>query len=357
MTGSTGTPAGSAAPGGPLTVSVVVPCYNAARTLPACLESVRAQTYRPVEVLVVDDRSTDDSREIAARLGARVLAQPVNRGVSAARNAGVAATTGDVVFFLDADVALAPDAIANAVRILRDTPAVGAVHGTYHTEPLFDDGPVERYRILHAVHWRRRHAGEVRTIIFALAAVRREVLRAVGPLHEGLRDCEDVEYSARLARHTRVVLTGSVVGRHDDGSRLGAILAEQWRRAVPLVPLALTAGRSTGVRLERANHPLGVLAAALLLPSLPLALLAPLLGGWLAALPVALVGAFALADPALPRFVYAQRGAAFTAYFLGVHLLVHLVLVAGMAVGALRWPFRPRALARPVLATSEPGRV
>ncbi|MFY1686363.1 glycosyltransferase family 2 protein [Plantactinospora sp. WMMB782] len=351
----TGTRTGiSGTASGPLTVSVVVPCYNAARTLRACLRSVLAQTYRPVEVLLVDDGSTDESREIAAELGCRVLRQPENRGVSAARNAGVAATRGEVVFFLDSDVALAPDALGNAVDILATNPAVGAVHGTYDTEPLIDDGPVERYRILHAVHWRRRHVGEVRTVIFALAALRRDVLRAVGPLHEGLRDCEDVEYSSRLARHTRVVLTGSVVGRHDDGSRLWPILTEQWRRAVPLVPLALAAGRTDGVRLERANHPLGVLAAALLLGSLPLAVLAPLtpaFAGWLAALPAVLALAFCVADPALPRFVYAQRGLRFTAYFLGVHLLVHLVLVAGMAVGALRWLVRPRHLARPAPAT------
>jgi|HigsolmetaAR206D_1030411.scaffolds.fasta_scaffold02040_7 hypothetical protein len=358
MTGLTGAaPGPAAAPGRRPTVSVVVPCYNAARTLRACLESVLAQTYQPAEVVVVDDGSTDGSRAIAEALGCRVLVQPRNRGVSAARNAGVDATSGEIVFFCDSDVALAPDAIANAVAILVANPQVGAVHGTYDPEPLIDDGPVERYRILHAVHWRRRHAGEVRTVIFAIAALRRDVLRAVGPLHEQLRDCEDVEYSARLARHTRVVLTDSVVGRHDDGSRLGQILAEQWRRAVPLVPLALAAGRTDGVRLERANHPVGVLAAALLPPGLLLALLAPVLTPWLLAVPVALLGAFVLADPALLRFVSARRGVPFTLYFLGVHLLVHLVLVTGMAFGALRWLCRPRTRLRPAgVAASGVGR-
>ena len=54
------------------------------------------------------------------------------------------------------------------------------MHGVYDTEPLIDDGPVEWYRILHAVHWRRRHLGPVNSVIFALAAVRRTVLERAG---------------------------------------------------------------------------------------------------------------------------------------------------------------------------------
>src|SRR5690606_33046557 len=116
-------------------------------------------------------------------------------------------------------------------------PECGCVHGSYDTEPLIDDGPIERYRILHAVHWRRRSLGEVRGVVFALAAIRRAVLLETGPFAEDLRDSEDVEYGTRLAARTRIVLTDRVVGRHDDGNRLLPILAEQWRRALPLLPI------------------------------------------------------------------------------------------------------------------------
>ncbi|MCP9969377.1 glycosyltransferase [Actinomadura madurae] len=176
------------------TVSLIVPCYNAAKTLRPCLEAVLAQTRRPDEIVVVDDASGDGSAAIAAAQGCRVVRLPENRGVSAARNAGVAATTGDVVFFLDSDVALRPDAVENALRVLDDDPERGCVQGVYEPEPLIDDGPAEWYRILHAAYWRRRHLGDVTGVVFALAAIRRDVLRAVGPFDETLRDCEDVEY-------------------------------------------------------------------------------------------------------------------------------------------------------------------
>jgi glycosyltransferase involved in cell wall biosynthesis len=142
-------------------VTVVIPNYNYAKTLRACLESVFAQSHAPVEVIVVDDASTDRSREIAAAFPCTVLAIPTNRGVSAARNLGAARARGDVLFFLDSDTALAPDALANAVDLLLDDPETGCVHGVLDPEPLFDDGPVERYHALHAHFWRRRGAGVV----------------------------------------------------------------------------------------------------------------------------------------------------------------------------------------------------
>src|SRR5687768_12090324 len=95
-------------------VSIVIPCYNQARYLPAALASVRRQGYQPIECLVVDDGSTDDTAALAASLGARVISRP-NGGVSAARNAGLAAARGELVVFLDADDELLPDAVAAEV--------------------------------------------------------------------------------------------------------------------------------------------------------------------------------------------------------------------------------------------------
>ncbi|GAA3171187.1 glycosyltransferase family 2 protein [Nonomuraea roseoviolacea] len=331
------------------TVSLVIPCYNAARTLRLCLEAVAAQTRRPDEVVVVDDASGDDSTAIAAEFGCRVIRLPENRGVSAARNAGVAGTTGDIVFFLDSDVALRPDAVANAVGILERHPEYGCVYGMYEPEPLIDDGPVEWYRILHAVNWYTRLAGEVHSVVFALAAIRREAFLETGDLDEGLRDCEDIEYAGRLARRHRILLSDTVRGRHDDGHRLLPILAEQWRRSLPLVPLALAGTREGGGRREYTNRPGGILACALALVCLPFALVHPLA---LLAVAAFLV-AFALADPPLLRLVHRRRGTAFTGYFLLVHLAVHVVLVAGLVTGSARLlrPRRPGVVPRQ--ATSE----
>lgn len=315
-------------------VSVIVPCYNAAKTLAACLASAWAQTLRPIEVIVVDDASADGSTDIAREAGATLLRQPVNRGVSAARNTGAAAAHGEILFFLDSDVALAPEALANAVRELAADPGCGCVYGIYGKRPLIDDGPVEWYRILHLHHALVRAAGQTATAVFALAALPREAFASTGGFDEKLRAAEDDDYSERLRPHYRIRRSTAVVGFHDESDRLLATLREQYGRA-RLMPFA---ARN---RLRRdalvVNRGSGLLAAGLAVATAPL----PLLWAPLLALPVAALAGFALADPGLVRFVARERGARFLAFFLLVHLLVNLSLVAGAAAGTLRAALDP----------------
>jgi len=129
-------------------VSVVIPLYNDGRTIELCLASVLAQTYQPLEVIVVDDASTDDSAAKAARYPCTLVRAEVNGGPGAARNLGVSHAKGDIIFFLDADMTMHPDAVANAVRLLSTTDGYGAVFGVVDSEPLLPEGPVGQYRIL-----------------------------------------------------------------------------------------------------------------------------------------------------------------------------------------------------------------
>lgn len=315
------------------TVSVIIPNYNYEKTLAACLDGVFAQTHRPFEVIVVDDASTDRSREIAAAYPCRLVEGGGNKGVSATRNRGAREARGDILFFVDSDLALHPDAIANALRILHDDPECGLVHGTYDTRPLYDDGPVEHYRVLHAHWWRRRSTGRVGTAVFALAAVRREVFAAAGEFHEGLRDAEDVEYSDRLVRVAGIRLTDTVVGRHDDCASLGDMLSEQYRRSLPLAGFAGTHRMRSGSLVV--NPLLGVAGAALFAASLPLLFAVSALP-LLALLPALSLALFLLSDPGLVTFVRRERGTRFLLYFLGVHLLAQWAIVAGVVAGAAR---------------------
>jgi GT2 family glycosyltransferase len=253
-----------------------------------------------------------------------------NGGVSAARNAGIAASSGDVLFFLDSDEALAPDAIEVALRLLAEDPRLGCVHGVIAPEPLIDDGPVEWYRTLHAHHWRKRAVGRTPTAYFAVAAVPRHVVDAVGGFDERLRDSEDVEYSERLCQRFGILLTDRVVAYHDEEHLLGRMLGEQFRRAQLLILFA-AAHRSRPGAL-RANSGLGVATALLAVASVPLCFWIPALS----VVPVLSVAAFALADIGLTRFVLRRRGVAFLLYFLAIHLLVNVSIGVGALVGLFR---------------------
>ncbi|MFF3753445.1 glycosyltransferase family 2 protein [Streptomyces sp. NPDC002018] len=328
MTGSAVPGAGGSRP--TARVSVVIPNYNYAGTLELCLGSLRAQTLPPFEVIVSDDASTDDSVEVARRFDCRVLRAERNGGVSAARNAGAAAARGDILFFLDSDQALAPDALENAVRLLAEDPGLGCVHGIIAAEPLVDDGPVEWYRTLHAHHWRLKGVGPTPTAFFAAAAMPRAVFEDVGPFDPALRDSEDVEYSERLSARYAILLTDRIVAAHDEEHRLGPMLREQFRRAQYLLPFAAAHRRRPGAL--RANSALGVASALFTAVTTPLAVVLPPL----APLPVLGVAMFAAADPALLRFVRSKRGAGFLPLFVGLHLLVNVQIALGAATGWVR---------------------
>ncbi|CAM3852299.1 glycosyltransferase family 2 protein [Paracidovorax anthurii] len=106
-------------------VSVVIPVYNAEATLQRALDSVRAQTLPPFEVICVDDGSRDGSVALATRYdpaGAfllRVVQQPRNAGAAAARNRGLDLATGDVIAFLDADDLWSPDKLARQLEAMQ----------------------------------------------------------------------------------------------------------------------------------------------------------------------------------------------------------------------------------------------
>ncbi|MDR7453912.1 MAG: glycosyltransferase family A protein, partial [Armatimonadota bacterium] len=111
--------------------SVVITCHNQGAFLAQAIESALAQTYPGVEVIVVDDGSTDETAEVAARYpDVRLVSQP-RAGLPAARNAGLGLCTGDVVTFLDADDRLLPHAVETGVRALLAHPEAACVAGHY----------------------------------------------------------------------------------------------------------------------------------------------------------------------------------------------------------------------------------
>lgn len=111
-------------------VSVVVTCYNYGRYLPEALSSALGQTHRDLEVIIIDDGSTDDTRAAAKPFlsdpRARYIFRP-NGGQARAKNDGIRAATGDLVAFLDADDAWAPDKLERQIPLFAD-PAVGVVY-------------------------------------------------------------------------------------------------------------------------------------------------------------------------------------------------------------------------------------
>lgn len=112
-------------------ISVIIPVYNGAHTLPVCLLALRHQSRPPDEIIVVDDGSTDHSASVAARLGVTVLGQ-LNAGPAAARNHGARVARGEILLFTDADCVPARDWVEQMVQAMAD-PTIAGAKGVYRT--------------------------------------------------------------------------------------------------------------------------------------------------------------------------------------------------------------------------------
>ena len=126
---------------GPL-VSVLIPVYDGAQTIPVVLQALYRSTYKNFEVVVVNDCSTDNSLEVLASLRERYPHRLIdfaqNQGVSKARNAAAGEARGEIIFFIDADCIVLPDTIELCVQRLREGECI-SIGGTYTLEPWDQD--------------------------------------------------------------------------------------------------------------------------------------------------------------------------------------------------------------------------
>ncbi|WP_198348038.1 glycosyltransferase family A protein [Plantactinospora sp. KBS50] len=322
----------------PALVSVIVPCLNTAKTIELCIKAVLAQTYSSVEMIVVDDGSTDGTAEIARRHDCTVIQLPSNIGTGPARNRGIAASRGSILFFLDSDVALAPDAVANAVRILEENPGYGGVWGVYADRPLVDDGLVERVQVLHAHYRQIRKLGPARTGHFAGGAIRRSVVDEVGGFDEKLGPInEDTEYSLRIAERFPMVRTTEIVGYHDDDDKVSSVVRKCFKRAMRLVPLALTK-RDSRFEREATYRPQEVAAVFLGTVTLPLAVFSV----YLLAVPLAFLAWFVAADRGRLGFVRRNAGWRLVLPCVALNYTYCLTISAAALSGGLCYLVDPR---------------
>ncbi|MFY1632994.1 glycosyltransferase family 2 protein [Solwaraspora sp. WMMB335] len=313
-------------------VSVIIPNYNYGNSIGRCIDSALDQTYRPIEIIVVDDHSTDDSLEIARRRAVTVLQTARNSGVAVARNTGAAAARGEVLFFVDSDVALRADAIETAVAELRAHPEYGAVCGIYEDEPLIRDSVVEECRVLQAYCWRMASLGEVSFLFSSLTAIPRKVFDEVGPFNPRLRQTEEVDYGQRMSARYQIRVTEAVRGWHDDDDKLLPLMRKLFRRARLRVPL-FARRRRFAKGFESAPRSLAALAALGVLASLALAVLSP----WSLSATGTLLAAMVAGDAAMYRYVLRRRGVGFLMVFTTVAFLTNVAISSGIAVGALQW--------------------
>jgi glycosyltransferase involved in cell wall biosynthesis/GT2 family glycosyltransferase len=239
------------------TVSVVIPTYNRARWLPETVASVLAQTAPPLEIIIVDDGSTDDTLEVCSGFPGPVRCiRQDNRGVGAARNRGAAEARGQWIAFLDSDDLWTPDKLEVQLAALHETGAdwsitdcqvmdlhgrtLDGVQGFQRAFPVFRDLDLapDPFFARHLAAGEVRAAGRTHRIYHgsahvplfygnfvspATAMVRRELFQETGGFDETFRYAEETEFFHRLSPVARVAVVMSPLFRWRTGQPVSLV--------------------------------------------------------------------------------------------------------------------------------------
>jgi glycosyltransferase involved in cell wall biosynthesis len=204
--------------GGPL-VSIITPCYKQAHFLGEAIESALNQTYPNREVIVIDDGSPDETFEVASSYPEVRVIRQRNQGLSAARNAGIHASQGEYLIFLDSDDRLRPNAIEAGLACMREEPEAAIVWGRHHciredgslypspAEPRLYEGD------LYPVLLRWNIIGMISTVLW-----RKDVFKEVGGFNQSISPTADYDLYLKVTskrpshKHQEVVAEYRIYG-------------------------------------------------------------------------------------------------------------------------------------------------
>ncbi len=223
-------------------ISVIIPVFNGRDTLPFCLQALADSLHPAAECIVIDDGSTDDSAAIAERFGATVLYTGGRGGPAKARNLGARRASGDLLLFLDADVAIHGDALGRIAQRFENEAELDALMGAYDNAPA-DPGFVSQFKnLMHAfVH---RHGNpQASTFWCGCGAVKRAAYLELGGLDESYRrpSVEDIEFGFRMVDSGRkLALDATVQCKHLKVWKLwNLVRTDVLQRGIPWTELIL----------------------------------------------------------------------------------------------------------------------
>lgn len=197
-------------------VSIIIPCFRQAHFLGEAIESVLAQTYPHYEIVVVDDGSPDDPIQVVRRYSSVRYLRQKNRGLAAARNSGIQASTGEYLVFLDADDRLLPNHLQANIKAFQEHPDAGFVCGDYRwfgAEGAWHVHDCRPYPDHYATLLRRNFIGPPHVVLF-----KRQIIQNVGGFREDVSPSEDQEMYLRIARAFPIYCHHEIIAeyrRHD----------------------------------------------------------------------------------------------------------------------------------------------
>lgn len=328
-------------------ISIIVPVHNGGKSFRRCLASLEKVRSTFHELIVVADGDTDGSWRIAEQWGAKVVRLPQAGGPARARNRGAQIAQGDILFFVDADVCISPEAVAQVANTFEQDSDLAALIGSYDDTPGASNFLSQYRNLLH--HYTHQTAcAEASTFWGACGAIRRDVFTAVGGFDEGYRlpSIEDIELGYRLKSHGyRIRLDKHIQVKHLKCWQVRSMLkADFFYRALPWAELILKeSGLINDLNLKTSSRISVVLAYTsilLFVSSLVSTLNTQVNTLMLAVACLAVLMALLIINLPVYRFFWRKRGRRFAARVVPWHCLYYLYSGLAFAISWLRYRMR-----------------
>jgi len=195
--------------------SIIIPTYNSERTIAQLLDSIYRQTFKDFEVIVVDDNSSDSTRDILAGYPVRAVTLRKNRGPAYVRNHGARQAEADTLVFFDSDVILYEDVMMRFHERFKDG-AIKVLLGMYAEEPA-NKGFISEFKALQEQIWYSRIPEDKAAPFTAYAgAIRKNIFMDINGFNEDYSDAdvEDYEFSIDLLKKSRIHLDKNIKVKH-----------------------------------------------------------------------------------------------------------------------------------------------
>lgn len=311
-----------------MNITTIIPVSSGGTHFRQCLASLKA----PGEVIVVANGDRDGSADVARNFGAHVLTLADAVGPAQARNLGAQAAKGDILFFIDADVAVQPDVFLKIEQAFKQYPEADALIGSYDDEPSAANF-LSQYKNLihHYVH--QVSSPNASTFWGACGAIRRDVFLALGGFDETYRrPCvEDIELGYRLKRAGREIrLVKDLQVKHlKRWTPLTLLKSDFWDRALPWTLLIWRDKQFINdLNLQQSSRVSVVVAYLILAALIGSILIPPLL-----IIVAGLVGALVELNAPVYAFFRRKRGLIFALRVLPWHWLYYLYSGLAFALG------------------------
>lgn len=315
-------------------ISVIIPVHNGSGYIEECLEALRKSHFESFETIVVDDASTDDSREICRASGVKVVALDRQSGPGGARNEGARHARGEILLFIDSDVVVTENTLGQFADIFRGGPDICAVFGSYDDSPSAPDF-VSQYRNLlhHFVH--QRSSTDANTFWAGCGAVRRGVFEELGGFDAERfprPSIEDIELGYRMReKGYGIMLAKDIQVKHLKHWKLGSVLrTDILNRAVPWSKLIIeTKNMPRDMNLRMTDRVSTALTGLLFISALILVLdiigvFRVVMVGRIAIFALFIAAALLILNRDVYGFFIRKRGLGFTLLAIPMHLFYYL---------------------------------